>query len=605
MGLIPSKNKLIYTFLISFIVSCGGSGSSNSINDAAMPLIIDISGLQSEIFSFDPIELSISSNYSNCSYNLASDDIFWNEVENNTFKFNAPIIFEDQQSYTITVSSLRTESCPYGQKNIELSVKKMPTKFNASPSNSNDLKTDYYHIADIGFGGLEITERYSATICYPTPDDCVYYNDELFGQDAHNMATGDFNGDGHEDVVVAWAIFPHTIEEDQKIDAPIHIYLNDGKGHLYEDMSIYATGTYPTHPFAYRVVVRDFNKDGIDDIFAGSMGKSVRYEDYSENYIKPYPHLLLLSNNDGVFEDKSINIEDQNNGDGQKCAFAHEASGGDFDADGDFDIFACNILLVNDGLGHFTIHEYINVEWHQSHMSPMSSLIVDLNNDNYGDLLFWNFDNRYLFESLPEEGTILLSNGTSDISLWAKLDLPKGPHAINHNKYNHAASGDINGDGFQDVVVAITRDEPYYEGAYIQILVNDQTGFLADETSSRFVEQVRSENHHGEGNIYLRDIDNDGDLDIFHSTRDFVNSTSGAHIAINDGQGNFISNELILPSRPISNSGWSSTSGLMKGLPINLDKKGCLDLISTSDSWSNNNSTNNYLFSIFNINCSF
>jgi hypothetical protein len=232
MGLIHSKNKLIYTFLISFIVSCGGSGSSNSINDAAMPLTIDISGLQSEIFSFDPIELSISSNYSNCSYSLASDDIFWNEVENNTFKFNAPIIFEDQQSYTITVSSLRTESCPYGQKNIELSVKKIPTKFNASPSNSHDLKTDYYHIADIGFGGLEITERYSATICYPTPDDCVYYNDELFGQDAHNMATGDFNGDGHEDVVVAWAIFPHTIEEDQKIDAPIHIYLNDGRSPL-------------------------------------------------------------------------------------------------------------------------------------------------------------------------------------------------------------------------------------------------------------------------------------------------------------------------------------------------------------------------------------
>ena len=143
-------------------------------------------------------------------------------------------------------------------------------------------------------------------------------------------------------------------------------------------MSIYATGTYPTHPFAYRVVVRDFNKDGIDDIFAGSMGKSVRYEDYSENYIKPYPHLLLLSNNDGVFEDKSINIEDQNNGDGQKCAFAHEASGGDFDADGDFDIFACNILLVNDGLGNFTIHEYINIEWHQSHMSPMSLSLIHI-----------------------------------------------------------------------------------------------------------------------------------------------------------------------------------------------------------------------------------
>ena len=600
------KNKLIFIFILGFLFSCGGGGSSNSTNEVVAPLIINTSQLQSEIFSFDPIELTVSSsNYQNCSFNLVSDEIFWKESEENTFRFNAPITFRDTQIYTLSINSISDANCPAGQKNIELSVKKLLTKFDANPSNINNLATDYYHIADIGFGGIEITERYSATICYPTPDDCVTYDQELFGQDAHNMATGDFNGDGFEDLVVIWAIFPHTIEEDQKIDAPIHIYLNDGNGHLYEDMSIYATGSFPTHPFAYRAVIKDFNSDGIDDIFAGSMGKQVRSEDYSENYIKPYPHLLLLSNSEGRFEDKSINIQDQNNGEGQKCGFAHEASGGDFDADGDFDIYACNILLVNDGLGQFSIHEYINVEWHQSYMSPMSSLVTDLNNDTFDDLLFWNFDNRFLFESQPEEGTILLSNGTDEISSWLKLDLPKGPHEINHNKYNHAASGDINNDGFEDVVVAITRDEPYYEGAYIQILINDQTGFLVDETLSRFVDQVRADNHHGEGNIYLRDIDNDGDLDIFHSTRDFSNSISGAHIAINDGQGNFISNESILPSRPISNTGWSTTSGLMKGVPINLDKKGCLDIISTSDSWSNNNSSNNYLFSILNTDCSF
>ena len=600
------KNKLIFIFILGLLFSCGGGGSSNSTNEVVAPLIINTSQLQSEIFSFDRIELTVSSsNYQNCSFNLVSDEIFWKESEENTFRFNAPITFRDLQTYTLSINSISDANCPAGQKNIELSVKKLLTKFDANPSNINNLATDYYHIADIGFGGIEITERYSATICYPTPDDCVTYDQELFGQDAHNMATGDFNGDGFEDLVVIWAIFPHTIEEDQKIDAPIHIYLNDGNGHLYEDMSIYATGSFPTHPFAYRAVIKDFNSDGIDDIFAGSMGKQVRSEDYSENYIKPYPHLLLLSNSEGRFEDKSINIQDQNNGEGQKCGFAHEASGGDFDADGDFDIYACNILLVNDGLGQFSIHEYINVEWHQSYMSPMSSLVTDLNNDTFDDLLFWNFDNRFLFESQPEEGTILLSNGTDEISSWLKLDLPKGPHEINHNKYNHAASGDINNDGFEDVVVAITRDEPYYEGAYIQILINDQTGFLVDETLSRFVDQVRADNHHGEGNIYLRDIDNDGDLDIFHSTRDFSNSISGAHIAINDGQGNFISNESILPSRPISNTGWSTTSGLMKGVPINLDKKGCLDIISTSDSWSNNNSSNNYLFSILNTDCSF
>jgi hypothetical protein len=40
---------------------------------------------------------------------------------------------------------------------------------------------------------------------------------------------------------------------------------------------------------------------------------------------------LLLSNQNGFFEDKSSNIEDQNNGEGPLCGFAHDASAGDFD----------------------------------------------------------------------------------------------------------------------------------------------------------------------------------------------------------------------------------------------------------------------------------
>ena len=84
------------------------------------------------------------------------------------------------------------------------------------------------------------------------------------------------------------------------------------------------------------------------------MGIQYRSEDYSENFINPFPHLLLLSNADGKFEDKSNQIEDQNNGNGQLCGFAHDASAGDPDADGDIDIFACNILNINDGKGNFT-----------------------------------------------------------------------------------------------------------------------------------------------------------------------------------------------------------------------------------------------------------
>ena len=68
---------------------------------------------------------------------------------------------------------------------------------------------------------------------------------------------------------------------------------------------------------------------------------------------------------------------------------------------------------------------------------------------------------------------------------------------------------------------------------------------------------------------------------------------------------NIIIAHSVLPSRPLSNTGWSTSGGLMKGVPIDLDRKGCLDLISTSDSWSNENEVNNYLFSILNTDCSF
>ena len=79
---------------------------------------------------------------------------------------------------------------------------------------------------------------------------------------------------------------PHTIEQEQKINAPINIYLNDGNGHYSEDLNFIPTDP-PKHPFAYRVIVKDFNGDGSDDLFAGSMGIQVRKEDYNQ---WPYPH---------------------------------------------------------------------------------------------------------------------------------------------------------------------------------------------------------------------------------------------------------------------------------------------------------------------------
>ena len=604
-----SRNLIVFYCFVFFLFSCGGGGESGNSSSIAQPnpLTFSVSSLPSSVESYDLTSLQVISSIDECKFQIDSEDFLWiSSSDGKNFNFRAPIIYVNSKDFTFNVSAISNTSKPEctGSKTLMLNVVRHQIQFipDPEPSNIPYLSTPFFTAHDVGFGGIEITDRYSATVCYPTENDCVTYRNELFGQDAHNIATGDFNGDGFEDLVVAWAIFPHTIDQSKKIYGPINIYLNDQNGGFAEDLNLYAASNAPKHPFAYRLVIDDLNGDGLDDIFAGSMGLSVKQD--KRWGIDPYPHFLLLSNTLGKYEESSANINDENNGLGQLCRFAHDASAGDFDGDGDFDIYACNILHVNNGLGQFTIHPFIGYEWHTNNMSPMSSLVTDLNNDNFDDILFWNFDNRPLFDSQPEEGTILLSNNSSNVEEWEEVDLPKGPFDINRNKYNHAASGDLNGDGFNDVVVSITRDNPYYDGAYIQILINDQTGELIDQTPSNFSNQDRFSGHHGEGNIYLRDIDNDGDLDIIHSTRDFENSLSGAHIAINDGQANFASNEYILPKRPLPDSQWNSSSGLMKGVPINLDGQGCIDIISTTDSWSDENTVRNFLFSMINVNCS-
>ena len=611
--------KSFYNFLTSSCIllicisSCGG-GDSTDINISENNVLnIVLSGLKTSSSSYENQVVEIRSNITVCSFNISLNNQDFFKIhhvktsDNKKFSFRNPLIYSESESFQLKISSIPNLNCPEAEKIFNFQVDRYPTQYNLIPTNTNDLKTNIYEIGDIGLGGIVIKETFSATICYPTPNDCESFENALIGQDAHNMVSGDFNGDGYEDFAVAWALFPHTIEPDQKVNAPINIYLNNGEGRFEEDLEIYLEDSPPKHPFAYRTVAADFNNDGIDDIFSGSMGIQYRSNDYSENFINPHPHLLLLSNVDGEFEDRSDQIEDQNDGNGQLCNFAHDASVGDPDSDGDIDIFACNILNINDGEGNFSMHEYINLDWQRENQygNPMSSLLVDLNNDSYDDILFWNFDNRSSWSN-ADEGYILLSNNSSNIESWSKISLPIGPFGFDRNKYNHAAFGDLNNDGFIDVVVSITRDLPYYEGAYVQVLINNGLGELVDMTETNFSNQPRSEIHHGEGNIYLRDMNLDGSLDIVHSTRDYSSGYHGSHIAINDGSGNFnsLSNSQ-LPNKP--DPGFNNYDFLMKGLPINADNEACLDFISVTDAgWENSpDESSNYLFTVLNIDCNF
>ena len=465
--------------------------------------------------------------------------------------------------------------------------------YNISPNALTE--NDYFKIDNFGMDYFKITESYTQTVCYPTPNDCNG-EDGIFSIDnVHNAQTGDFNGDGFEDLVTTVVYFPHTIDRVDTPSKPI-FYLNDGKGTLNRSDDLVKDYTNIKRHMLYRTAVADFNSDGLDDYLAGGMGMIKRNPDgtYTNKF---EPNLLLLSGKDGKLYDATGNIEGQENGglpDGFK--FAHDLSWGDIDGDSDIDFYAGGILFLNDGVGNFTnvLGQLPKEAKNQGNSPPsanymMSSLIDDFDNDGIGDLIVFHDDetgsNSY---SLISKGKPLLSDRNSQL-------LPTGLFGTN-TKHNFANSADINGDGYKDILIGQTRAIPYYVGRAIQIFVNQGDGSFIDETTMRIDNSKRSDlniikpdDGSGEGNLYLLDVDNNGSIDIVDSTGAGFEEDghSGLHVFLNDGSGYFtvVGKSSYIYLQPFQIEGFEGTEQwfsrpMQRSIPINLDNKHGIDFVS-------------------------
>ena len=417
-----------------------------------------------------------------------------------------------------------------------------------NPADLQGTVTDDYAVFNFGFETVFVNERYSDTYCYPTINDCDE-RDGSFTADAHNMMVGDFNGDGHQDLVVGWVIFPHTMVHKER--STVRVYLNDGAGRLIADPTIYSSGQPPERNMAYRLVVDDFNQDGVDDIFAGSQGL-LRLLPTGERINDMDPHVLLLSR-DGKLFDASDSIDYRGN-----RFFAHDASSGDINGDGFPDVLAARTLFMNDsGAGFVNSIENLPEEMRRTDHYVMSSLLADFNGDGLADpVLFWGDEIDALD---PWPARIALSDTQKPSAEWPVQSLPTGPFGLGSTKFNHAASADIDGDGDLDIVIGTTRaGNLYYVGRFIQILRNDGSGNFTDISQEAMGDQPRALNYEdpevevactvwGEGQVVLLDIDNDGDVDITDRTHGGANGTKdscpGIEVYLNDGNGSFSRDE--------------------------------------------------------------
>ncbi len=239
------------------------------------------------------------------------------------------------------------------------------------------------------------------------------YSPPVNGEDSEDIGIGDFNRDGHMDLVF--------VSEDTENH---ELLLNDGKAQFdYMEFQIPKTGQ------ANAVLVHDFNQDGWDDVLLGIRGQNELYlndkgktfyldknslwpinSDHTQDIIaididgdddldivegiEEGSNNLYL-NDEGKFIEVSERLPLPNNIETRKVISL------DYDGDGDQDLFYCNVgwnpqknpnnqLLENDGKGNF-----INVSDRlpDDQSTTLDAVFLDINEDGKKDIITSNFIN--------------------------------------------------------------------------------------------------------------------------------------------------------------------------------------------------------------------
>jgi hypothetical protein len=331
------------------------------------------------------------------------------------------------------------------------------------------------------------------------------------------------------------------------------------------------------------MTVNDFNSDGRDDLFVGSMGVIMRVKGQKRNLTDFEPNLLLLSTQNGQMEDASHLIEGQENGGMIKdYSFSHATSSGDVNCDGFVDIYTGNVLLIGDGTGKFINKSRDLPQGIYSHQkaNAFASTIADFNGDGCGDVVMHLQDKTI---------NVWMSHYGKHLPRTFPTLKMEDYYGMGNMKVNYMTSGDLDGDGDPDLVAAITRANPYYLGRKILIFINEE-GELIEKTKA-LIQDVRDQDirgrpqNGGEGSIQLVDHDRDGDLDIIDSTGGSweKNGRFGYAIFENDGTGHFTEipeSEFVILREEMFEGYSFNRPQTSIGYPIDIDGIGRLDYVS-------------------------
>ena len=316
---------------------------------------------------------------------------------------------------------------------------------------------------------------------------------------------GDVNGDGYSDIIIGERRFSEG-----------YAYLYFGSSNMDSIPDLALTGNINDYEFGEVVAdAGDLNNDGFDDVMVSSKIMGYDGDKLGKAYIF-YGSSVMDSEADIIVESNSNDSRYGN----ILCPI------GDYNNDGFDDALLGSSVNVDILFGKPSIEDVITVQMFRfTHGFSSISGIGDVNGDNFTDFILGK---SYDDSGGDASGRVFLYYGGNELNKKYDVILTGAP-ANDYFGSSLSHAGDINNDGYDDIIIGCPFDDPSYENAgSVHIyygknnIVNKPDLILSGEQDHQ---------HFGNSVSCAGDFNNDGydDLIIGSSEKSCVNLYLGGN----------------------------------------------------------------------------